>query len=173
MGYFNAFQKVPKMLHRTLKAWRLRLRSSKDNKLMWWCTLANWWCWDKAQLYGIRAQAGSYSWSGATAGWIHGLSARNSMDTHLATSKSCCSRGYVLSYETFSDFSVMYRYRTKEFFLKKVCLFICTFAHTVGKQPKSGSKWKNPALLYFILRSKNKQSRFNYSGSNSYSPCCL
>lgn len=160
MGYFNAFQKVPKMLHRTLKVWRLRLRSSKDNKLMWWCTLANWWCWDKAQLYGIRAQAGSYSWFGATAGWIHGLSAPNSMDTHLATSKSCCSRGFVLSYETFSDFSVMYRYRTKDLKKKKkkfIHMHLCTYCR---KATKIREQMKKPCTPVFYFEEQKQSITF-------------
>lgn len=86
-----------------------------------------------------------------TANWTYGLSECNRMDVCLATSESCYSRGYVLNYKTFSGFSVMCRYCIKECGFKNKCLFICTFAHTVGKQLKSGSKWKNPALSYILF----------------------
>lgn len=62
---------------------------------------------------------------GVTGGRIYGLSAHSSMDTHLAMSKKdMLLKGdipkYVLSYETFSDFSVMYSYCTKEIIKKNV-----------------------------------------------------
>lgn len=88
----------------------------------------------------LRLQPAESMVYGQVTAWIHTWPCQ----------KSCYSRGYVLSYETFSGFSVTYRYCIKTVFKNK-CLFIHTFAHTLGKQPKSGSKWKNTALSYILF----------------------